>query len=178
MFGNKETKDSREPRDIREVIRETPEPVVSHTPIQREEKVNSVIGEHVSFNGTLKVEGSIVIHGEVEGNITCTDKLTIGRTGRVKADLDVGSANIAGRVEGRIFAKERVELQTASHLKGDVHAKSFVIQDGCFFQGNCAMGEAHQPSARSPLADLDEPKRSTEEPKRSIEEPKDIKKAA
>jgi cytoskeletal protein CcmA (bactofilin family) len=71
----------------------------------------------------------------------------------VKADLDVGSANIAGRVEGRVYAKERVELQTASHLKGDVHAKSFVIQDGCFFQGNCSMGEAHQPSSRPSFVD-------------------------
>jgi len=175
MFGNKDSKENRESRDIRDVIRETPEPVVSRAPMPREEKVNSVIGEHVSFNGTLKVDGSIVIHGEVEGNITCTDKLTIGRTGRVKADLDVGSANIAGRVEGRIFAKERVELQTASHLKGDVHAKSFVIQDGCFFQGNCAMGEAHQPSARSPLTEIEEPKHvSSKEP----EDLKDAKKAA
>ena len=110
----------------------------------RGKKVTSVIGERVSFNGTLKVDGSIEIHGEVEGSITCTDQLIVGKSGRVKADLDVGSVVIAGQVEGRVFAKERVELKTASHLKGDVHAQSFVIQDGCFFQGNCTMGNANK----------------------------------
>ena len=112
----------------------------------RKKNSSSVIGESVCFNGTLRVEGSMIIHGEVEGSITCTGELVVGKTGRIKADLDVGSAVVGGWVEGRISAKERVELQTDSHLKGDVHAKSFVIQDGCFFQGNCIMGEANKTS--------------------------------
>ena len=127
MFGNKEKDNTPEERDVRTTI------------APREQKVNSVIGERVTFNGTLKVEGSIEIHGEIEGSITCTDQLIVGKTGRVKADLDVGSAIIAGQVEGRVFAKERVELKTASHLKGDVHAQSFVIQDGCSFQGSTGL---------------------------------------
>jgi cytoskeletal protein CcmA (bactofilin family) len=134
MFGNKEnTKDE-----------------IPSTAAPREKKVGSVIGDRVSFNGTLRVEGSITIHGQIEGSIACTGQLVVGKTGRVKADLDVGSASIAGQVEGKVFAKERVELQTDSHLKGDVHAKSFVIQDGCFFQGNCIMGEAHKTSTAEP----------------------------
>ena len=114
------------------------------TSAPRKKNSSSVIGESVCFNGTIRVEGSMIIHGEVEGSITCTGELVVGKTGRIKADLDVGSAVVGGWVEGRISAKERVELQTDSHLKGDVHAKSFVIQDGCFFQGNCIMGEANK----------------------------------
>ena len=118
------------------------------TPRKKHQNTSSVIGEHVSFNGTLRVEGSMIIHGEIEGSISCTGELVVGKTGRIKADLDVGSAVVGGWVEGRISAKERVELQTDSHLKGDVHAKSFVIQDGCFFQGNCIMGDANKATAR------------------------------
>jgi cytoskeletal protein CcmA (bactofilin family) len=140
MFGNKETKDVKDTRE-------------SYTPPTPRERITahttttspaSVIGEKVTMNGTLSVEGNIVINGEVEGSVSCTGQLVVGRTGRVKADLDVGSAVIGGWVEGRVVAKERVELQTDSHLRGDIHAKSFVIQDGCFFQGNCTMGEAHE----------------------------------
>ena len=141
MFGNK---DSKEREDGREEIIRTVTP-------RESSKKTSVIGERVKFNGTLNVEGSIEIHGEIEGSISCTDQLIVGKTGRVKADLDVGSAVIAGEVEGRVFAKERVELKTASHLKGDVNAKSFVIQDGCFFQGNCTMGEAHKTASPAPI---------------------------
>ena len=136
MFGSKENKEKerveKEPREVEARIQSM---------VTREEPKASVIGEKVSLSGKLHVEGSIVIHGEVEGSISCTGQLTVGRTGRIKADLDVGSATIAGNVEGKVVAKGRVELQTDSHLKGDVQAKSFVIQDGCFFQGNCTMGE-------------------------------------
>jgi cytoskeletal protein CcmA (bactofilin family) len=155
MFGNKEVKDMKpETRETHTTNPTTPATTTVHhtqptvSPVLREKKTGSVIGEGVSINGTMRVEGTLVIHGEFEGAITCSEQLIIGRSARVKADLDVGSATIGGRVEGRIYAKERVELETNSHLKGDVHAKSFVIQDGCFFQGNCAMGEAHDTSRR------------------------------
>lgn len=146
MFGNKDARDTRDTKDtgrdaVKEIIREHTTPMPAPTPI-RETKQSSVIGEGVSINGTMRVEGTVTILGEFEGKITCTDQLVVGKTGRVKAELEVGSAMVAGWVEGRVFARERVELATHSHLKGDVHAKSFVIQDGCFFQGNCSMGEA------------------------------------
>jgi cytoskeletal protein CcmA (bactofilin family) len=155
MFGNKDVKDMKpEPRETTPITSTStihhPQPTI--TPVIQK-KTGSVIGEGVSINGTMRVEGTLVIHGEFEGAITCTEQLIIGRSARVKADLDVGSATIGGRVEGRIYAKERVELETNSHLKGDVHAKSFVIQDGCFFQGNCAMGEAHDTSRPRPAFD-------------------------
>jgi cytoskeletal protein CcmA (bactofilin family) len=108
----------------------------------RERRTDTVIGQGTCFNGTLRVDGSLTIHGEFEGSLTCSGHLVVGKTGRVTADLDVGSTLIGGKVEGSVRAKDRVELQTASLLKGDVHAKSFVIQDGCSFQGNCTMGNA------------------------------------
>jgi cytoskeletal protein CcmA (bactofilin family) len=149
MFGSKDTKETRiEPAHI------------SATPTMttREKKAASVIGEGVSINGKVTVEGTLIIHGELEGALTCSEHLIVGKTGRVKADLEVGSATIGGWVEGRVFAKERVELETSSHLKGDVHSKSFVIQDGCFFQGNCTMGEAHEATRSRPvLAEVPRP---------------------
>jgi cytoskeletal protein CcmA (bactofilin family) len=134
MFGNREKEDMAQPAPPKEK--------------ERTQRAESVIHEGVSFNGTLKVDGSLTINGQFEGAINCTGRLVVGKTGRVKADLDVGSTTIAGRVEGKVIAKERVELETASFLKGDVHAKSFVIQDGCFFQGNCTMGEASKHAPR------------------------------
>jgi len=136
MFGSKDTKGEQA---------QIPTSVTT-----REKKTASVIGEGVSMNGKMTVDGTLIIHGEFEGSINCTEQLIVGKTARVKADLEVGSATIGGWVEGRVFAKERVELETSSHLKGDVHAKSFVIQDGCFFQGNCTMGEAHDASRTRP----------------------------
>jgi len=100
------------------------------------------LGQGASFSGDLRVEGDLLINGDFEGTIACTGDLQVGKTGRVKAEVECVVATISGRVEGKIFAKGRVELQAGSHFEGDVHAKSFMIQEGVFFQGNCSMGDA------------------------------------
>jgi len=49
---------------------------------------------------------------------------------------------ISGTVVGKIRARERVELLAGAHVRGDVYAQSFKIEDGVFFHGTCVMGEA------------------------------------
>jgi cytoskeletal protein CcmA (bactofilin family) len=39
-----------------------------------------------------------------------------------------------------VWAKGKVVLQRGARLEGDVSAATFKIEDGAFFQGNCAMG--------------------------------------
>ena len=106
-----------------------------------ETRINTVIGEGTVFNGTLRVDGSVLINGEFEGTLTASDAVVVGKTGSVRAGLNVREATVAGKVKGKIVAKDRVELQTGARLEGDVFAKSFMIEEGVFFQGNCSMGD-------------------------------------
>lgn len=137
MFGNKEKDRVEQP-----AMRPAPD---------RKEK--TVLAEGTSFNGILKVQGSVTLNGDFEGTITCTGSVAIGKAGKVKAEIEAHDAVVAGHLQGKIFAQDRVELQGGSHFVGDVHAKSFMIQDGVFFQGNCTMGETRKsstPPAASP----------------------------
>ena len=104
-------------------------------------RINTVIGEGTAFSGTMKIEGSILINGEFEGTLTASETLVVGKTGNVRAGLNVREATVSGKVKGKIVARDRVELQTGARLEGDVFAKSFMIEEGVFFQGNCSMGE-------------------------------------
>lgn len=106
-----------------------------------ETKINTVIGEGTIFAGTIKVEGSILVHGEFEGTLTASESVIVGKTGNVRAGISSRETIVAGRVRGKVVAKDRVELQTGARLEGDVLAKSFMIEEGVFFQGNCSMGE-------------------------------------
>lgn len=96
--------------------------------------VNSILGEGSSFKGNVRIEGSMRVDGEFEGNLSVTETLIVGKGGTVKAEVEVGEAVVAGRVVGRIRATDRVELQTGSKMEGDVHTLSFMIQDGVFFR--------------------------------------------
>lgn len=100
----------------------------------------SIIGRGTTFNGVLRVNGSLRVDGEVEGQLFVAQGLVVGPDGVIKAELVVTTAAIAGRVVGRVRAKGKVELRKGGRLEGDVHAASFQIEDGAFFQGNCSMG--------------------------------------
>ncbi len=50
-------------------------------------------------------------------------------------------ARVAGKVEGPVKVRDSLELQQGARLHGDVYARSFRIQDGAIFQGNCHMGK-------------------------------------
>jgi cytoskeletal protein CcmA (bactofilin family) len=104
------------------------------------EKSTTIIGSGTHFNGVLRVNGSLRVDGEVEGQIQVTECLTVGSTGVLKAELAAETAIIAGRIKGRVWAKGKVVLQRGARLEGDVSAATFKIEDGAFFQGNCTMG--------------------------------------
>jgi len=106
-----------------------------------ETRVNTVIGEGTKLSGTVNVQGSVVVHGEVDGSLSASESIIVGKTGNLKAGLNAKDVIVSGKVKGKIVARERVELQTGARLEGDVFAKSFMIEEGVFFQGNCSMGE-------------------------------------
>ncbi len=106
--------------------------------------VNSIFGEGSSFKGNVRIQGSLRVDGEFEGNLTVSESLIVGKSGTVKAEVEVGEAVVGGRVIGRIRASERVELQTGARMEGDVFTQSFMIEDGVFFRGSCHMGREEE----------------------------------
>ena len=68
------------------------------------------------------------------------DTLIVGKTGVVKADVTVKNAVVGGKILGNIQATNKIELQTGSHIEGDIQTARLVIDEGVFFEGNCRMG--------------------------------------
>jgi cytoskeletal protein CcmA (bactofilin family) len=141
MFGNK----GKDPMG-------TPAPTSYDRPAAKG-KETTILGPGAHFTGNLSVDGSLEIHGVFEGTVSCSETLRVGPSGQVKAELDARDAVISGKVLGTITARERVELEKGSHFEGDVHSKTFMIQEGVFFQGNCSMGEDPTQKAATPSDD-------------------------
>ena len=111
---------------------------------QPQKRLETVIGDGTKISGEIRVDGDLRVDGEIEGQISATSRVVVGKTGLVKADVEAGAAEIAGRVVGKISARERVVLLGGARLEGDVQSQSFKIEDGAYFQGNCVMGDRHK----------------------------------
>lgn len=104
--------------------------------------LNSMLGQGCKIKGDIEIQGTMRIDGTFEGSISCPETLIIGKTGVVKADVKVKNAVIGGKLVGNISAANKIELQSGSHVEGDIQTARLVIDEGVFFEGNCKMGSA------------------------------------
>ena len=118
----------------------------------QEGRINSILGKGCKFKGTIEVEGTLRIDSEFEGVVNCPETLVVGKTGVVKADINVKNAIIGGKVIGNITASNKIELQSGSHIEGDITTHRLVIDEGVFFEGSCKMGEIRPGNSSSQAA--------------------------
>lgn len=102
--------------------------------------LNSILGPGCKVKGTIETKGTIRIDGDFDGEVNCPETLIIGKSGVVKADVKVKNAVIGGKLVGNINATNKIELQTGSHVEGDITTARLVIDEGVFFEGACKMG--------------------------------------
>ncbi len=103
---------------------------------QKNEGMNSTIGEGSSFEGKFYISGSLRIDGKFEGEIKTDEELVVGETGRVKTDIVAKSVVIAGTVIGNINAFNEVRLLETAKVLGDITAPVINVQKGVVLMGN------------------------------------------
>lgn len=102
---------------------------------------DTIVGTGCKIKGDLSIRGSILIQGEIEGAVHATEDVEVELGARVAGEVRGERAKVAGKIEGPVKVRDSLELQQGARLLGDVYARSFRIQDGAIFQGNCHMGK-------------------------------------
>jgi len=115
-----------------------------------EGNLNSILGPGCKVKGNIELKGTLRIDGEFDGEVTCPETLIIGKSGVVKADVKVKNAVIGGKLVGNVTATNKIELQTGSHVEGDISTARLVIDEGVFFEGACKMGTQATSSTPAP----------------------------
>lgn len=103
----------------------------------------SVIGPTLVFKGELSADEDLIIEGQIEGSIAHHKKhLTVGRQGRVKADIHASSVIILGQLIGDIHSEGMVSLAKGADVVGNIYCSRIVMEDGARFIGKIDMGKA------------------------------------
>ncbi len=142
MFGKKKDAKQEQPT----IPEKTEEPKLTDDSKSGFKKVNESrkesrmanLTQDAEIKGTIKFGGAMRMDGNFEGElISDNGELVVGKTGNVKATVNVKSVVIEGRVDGNIKASDKVELKQNAHLIGDLQAKTLVIEEGVVFVGQC-----------------------------------------
>jgi cytoskeletal protein CcmA (bactofilin family) len=105
----------------------------------------ATIGPSIIIKGDLSGEEDLVIEGRVEGKVDLKQhNVTVGRSGRVKADIFGKVVTIEGEVDGNVFAQEQAILRQAGAIRGNITAPRVVLEDGSRFKGSIDMESSRE----------------------------------
>lgn len=91
------------------------------------------------ISGKLSFESATRIDGQVDGEITGKESLTIGESAVVTAQIKAASIVVAGKVSGDIVATLRIEIRPSAKVLGNLTAPVLVVHEGAVFEGHCSM---------------------------------------
>lgn len=103
------------------------------------ERVTSVLGEGISWQGKVTGRGGVRIEGAFDGEISIRGLVVIAESGRVTSDhIQAETIIVAGSVKGDISA-QKVEIARTGRVWGSVVTSSFATDEGAFLKGQITM---------------------------------------
>ena len=109
--------------------------------IQAVERITSVLGAGVIWQGSITGSGGVRIEGVFDGQIALRGMLVVGETGRVTCEnVRANSVIVAGAVKGNITS-QKVEIRATGRVWGNVVTASFITEEGSFLRGQITMEE-------------------------------------
>ena len=103
----------------------------------------AVIGSSIQINGDLRGDEDLRIEGKVSGTVELKNSvLTIGKEGKVTADVYAKSIAVDGETKGDLYATERVSVHVNARVQGNIIAPKVSIEEGAHFKGSIEMDPA------------------------------------
>jgi cytoskeletal protein CcmA (bactofilin family) len=139
----------------------TPEPASQKTAGRSGEV--AVIGRSIEINGDVRGNEDLRIEGDVSGTVELRNSnLTIGKEGKVRADVYAKAITVDGTTEGDLYASERIIVHVSANVRGNITAPKVGIEEGAKFKGSIemdqsavekALGKVNMQGAGKPVGD-------------------------
>jgi cytoskeletal protein CcmA (bactofilin family) len=99
-------------------------------------KERATLGTSILVVGTVSGDEDLTILGRVEGRIDLPQHVvTVGRSGRLQAEIFAKSVAIEGEVQGNVYAGEAIVLRKSGNVQGNLVSPRVTLEDGCKFKG-------------------------------------------
>src|SRR5687767_7320964 len=99
------------------------------------------ISKSTVVRGRVQGAEALSVAGRIEGSVSLDAKLTIEKSGVVKADVEAEEVVVRGVLVGDVKARRTVRLEVGARVKGDIEAPAIVIAEGAQFSGGLTIGD-------------------------------------
>ena len=91
------------------------------------------------ITGEIKSNADFRIDGHLNGSITTSGKVVIGRQGVIEGNIKCLNVDIEGRFIGKIEASEVLNLKSSAIIEGEVKISKLIVEAGANFNAKCSM---------------------------------------
>jgi cytoskeletal protein CcmA (bactofilin family) len=118
----------------------TPAPTSTSTPPAARpphsgDRSTTIFGKTMKIVGQVLSDEELYVDGELDGSLELRNRLTIGPTGKVKANIKAQEVIVFGSIRGNVEAENRISLRAGATIVGDIKTAGIVIEDGAYFKG-------------------------------------------
>jgi cytoskeletal protein CcmA (bactofilin family) len=127
----------------------TPPPPAPAQTTARSTSASTIFGKTMRIVGEITSDEELYVDGELEGSLELRNRLTIGPTGKIKANIKAQEVVVFGSVRGNVEAENRISLRAGATIVGDIKTAGIVIEDGAYFKGGIDISktDAGKPAA-------------------------------
>ena len=95
---------------------------------------NLVIGNGVTFKGTLNVPKKATIYGTVDGELTA-EEIFIGQSGKITGKVTARSIEVEGEMHQVIHCRDHLHIRATGKVSGKLEYSQIQIERGGEFRG-------------------------------------------
>ncbi|WP_224484305.1 bactofilin family protein [Robertkochia aurantiaca] len=97
------------------------------------------IVENTKIKGDVTAEADIRIDGTLDGSVTTSGKVVIGKSGKVTGKINCTNADIEGHFDGELVVENVLSLKNSANIEGDVTVGKLAVEPGANFNASCTM---------------------------------------
>lgn len=91
------------------------------------------------ITGDIESNENIRIEGTLNGNLTTSGKLAVGKDGVIKGQINCANCDIEGSIDGKITVENLLMLKATAKITGEVITNKLAIEAGAVFNATCNM---------------------------------------
>ena len=103
-----------------------------------------IIESSTKIVGDIFSEADFRIDGIVEGNVTTSGKIVVGKSGKINGKINCSNADISGSISGKIEVNEVLSLMSESLIQGDIIRGKLSVEEGAQVEASISMKSGKQ----------------------------------
>jgi cytoskeletal protein CcmA (bactofilin family) len=127
-------------------------PAPAEAAVAHPDKCSSVVSVGSTWDGVLKIDGSVRIDGTLSGEVEARGTVHVSKGAEVDAKVRAAFLVVAGVFHGHAFCGERLEILPTGRVTGELMTKSLVVHEGSFLEGELRMSDEQLLAAAAPVA--------------------------